>query len=126
MNIIGLGGKGFIVVFTIAFLNTVFSFSQCILTDKVNKVLYRSTDLANFTRKKVQFVPSFITFHPRDRNYAMAYDSSSEKVCLTSLYMSSPFYCESFFIQSNLLVQPPAHRTNFFVFLNLSLVNNHI
>ena len=69
-----------------AFLNTVFFFSQCILADKVNKILYRSTDLAQFSRMPVQFVPSFITFHPRDRRYTMAYDSSSEKVCLTSLY----------------------------------------
>lgn len=71
-----------IVVFTIAFLNTVFLFSQCILADKVNKILYRSDDLVKFSRKLVQFVPSFITFHPRESKYAMAYDSSSEMVCL--------------------------------------------
>ena len=60
-------------------LNASFISHQCILADKLNKVLYRSEDLETFASITVPFVPSFITFHPSDAQYVMAYDSSAEK-----------------------------------------------
>lgn len=46
----------------------------------MNKVLFRSEDLQNFSLISVPFEPSFITFHPSDAHYAMAYDRTTESV----------------------------------------------
>ena len=55
-------------------------FQQCILTDVLNKIIYRSEDLETFNPKEVSFVPSYISFHPSEANNTLAYDKYNETV----------------------------------------------
>ena len=55
-------------------------FQQCMLTDVLNKTIFRSEDLETFNQKEVSFVPSYISFHPSDERYALAYDKYNETV----------------------------------------------
>ncbi|XP_068747816.1 uncharacterized protein [Montipora capricornis] len=52
----------------------------CILADKKNKVIYHTEDLDNFHLKRVDFVPSYFAFHPRNARFAMAYDNANESL----------------------------------------------
>lgn len=55
-------------------------FQQCILTDVLNKIIFRSEDLETFNSREVPFVPSYISFHPFNATFALAYDKYNETV----------------------------------------------
>lgn len=67
--------------FTVSSLCAVSSVAfQCIFSDIKNPKIYHTEDLVNVTAISVNFVPSYISFHPSSARFVMAYDNTVEKV----------------------------------------------